>query len=157
MDFFFARDHFVSTWLVLHRVGDRHFGRFVIVFVDLLVIVGSWVNEHAAYADQVFRFVLGDDSSFDRIGNSAGYGCLSWAKHLDRLFHPFDGNFGDHHSRWLNRQVRCQYRQQVCVTFALSCQCRSKCGSNWSVLAADHQVNMSDFVPVASQCFTNIH
>ncbi|GIW95302.1 MAG: hypothetical protein KatS3mg110_3343 [Pirellulaceae bacterium] len=44
----FAGDHFVGSRLALHRVTDCQLRRFIIVFVNLLVILGGRVDEHTA-------------------------------------------------------------------------------------------------------------
>src|SRR5947209_9107231 len=79
------RDYLVDLGLVLHRSLDRQLGGFVVEFIDLGVILGVPVNEHATDNHQAFGLILGDDAARHAIGDGLGNRLLGGPEHLHGL------------------------------------------------------------------------
>src|SRR4051812_5590807 len=69
--FILARDDLVDTGLAAHRVLECFLRGLVVVVVDLLVVLGVPMDEHAANAYEVFGLLFRDDI----LGNAVGH-CL---------------------------------------------------------------------------------
>src|SRR4051812_18198286 len=64
---------------------DRFLGGAIIVVLDLLVVGGFPMDEHADANEEVVGFVLGNDTFRDAVGHSLRHRVLSGAEHLHGL------------------------------------------------------------------------
>lgn len=152
----FLGDHFGGGRLALHGVGDRVLGRLIVVVVDLLIIFGSWMDEDAANDQQIFCLILRNDAFADAVRNGFGNRSLCRAEHLQNLLDALHRYLGDHNRRRLDGHVWLENCQKVRVTFALIDQSIGECGANRAVFAANHEVDVSDFVAVSGECFADV-
>ena len=148
-------DHFADAGLTLHRTGDRELGGVVVVLENLPIVSRFPVNEDATNDAQRFGLILGNDPFGNRVSNGLGNSVLGWTKHLNGLLGTLDRDFGDHHGRWLNGQVRGQNGQQVAVTMALIGEGIGKCDADRTRLVSDQQVDVSNLIAFTGQSFTN--
>lgn len=152
----FLGDHFGSGRLALHRVGDSVLGRLIVVVVDLLVIFSRWMDENTANDQQVFCLILRNNAFADAVRDGFGDGGLSRAEHLQNLLDALHRHLGDHHGRRLNGHVWLENGQKVRVAFALIDKRVGERGANGAVFAADHEVDVSDFVAVTRESFADV-
>ena len=153
---FLAAD-FLGGGLVLHRAGDGEFGGFVVVFEDFFVVLGVPMDEHAADDAEFFALVLGNHALFDRIGDRLGDRELCGAEHLHGLLGAFDRDLGHQHRGRFDGQVRFEHRQQIAVSLALPRQGVGERCANGTILFANQQIDMGDFIALAHQRFANMH
>ncbi len=150
-------EHLGSTGLTLHRAGDRELGGLVVVFEDLLVVSGIPLNEHAADNYEVFKIMPIEHFCFDAVRDRFGNGILRRAKHLDRLFRPLDRDLGDHDRGRFDGQIRGQHGEQIAVPLRLRGQRVCERVAHRSGFVTDQQVNMSDFIAITHERFTDVH
>jgi hypothetical protein len=91
------------------RAGDGALDRFargaVVVILDLLVVGGQPVDEHAHANEQVVGLRGRDRAVFDTVGHGHRDRALRRSEHLHRLFGAFDRDLVEHHGRGFGQQV----------------------------------------------------
>jgi len=115
------------------------------------------VNKHAAHDHKILALVEWQHAVRDAIGNRFRDGGLRGTEHLDRLFHPLDRDLGHQDRGRFDRQVRRKHGEQIRMTGTLAGQGVRERDPDRSVLAANHQVDMGNLIPVTSQRFPNMH
>jgi serine/threonine-protein kinase len=151
------RQNLVDFRLVFHGSLDGELGGLVVVLVNLAVVLGLPVDEHAADDDQVIDLGLADGPLRDAVGDGLGHGRLSRAEHLHRLGRALDRHLGDEDRGRLAQQVRRQHGQQVRVPLFLVRQRRGESRAHGAVLRANQQINVGDLVAFANQRLADEH
>ncbi len=150
-------DHLVRRGLVTHGIGDGHFGRLVVVVVDLLLVFGFGMNEHLADDDEIFRLVLGDHPVGDGVGDRLGDRRLGGTEHQSGLVHPFDRDLGDHDRGGFDGDVGREDGEQIAVPLALPRQGVGERTADGSAFGPDQQIDVSNLVAITRERLSDMH
>src|SRR5262245_2561996 len=99
------RDDLLWRWIARNRALNRFFGRLIVVILNLLVVGGIPMDEHADAYKKIIRLGRRDDTACDTVGNRLGDGTLRRAKHLDRLLGILDRHLVEQDGRGLAHKV----------------------------------------------------
>src|SRR5262245_36813066 len=83
-------DDVSRPWLAIDSAGQRFLGGAIIEVLDLLVVVGFPMDEHADADEEIVGLGRRDDAFRNRIGDRLGNAILGRAEHLDRLLGALD-------------------------------------------------------------------
>lgn len=157
MLFTFSLDDIVDLRLASHCVFDGQFRGVVVVLVNLRIVGRFPVDENAA-DDDVFIGLVFRDHAFGNAVNDCTSDCrLCRAEHLHGLLGAFDRHFRDHDRSRFANQVRRDDGEQARVAGTLCRECVGKSHAHWTVLIANEQIDVGDFIAVANEAFADKH
>jgi hypothetical protein len=97
--------------LAFDGAGEGFLGGAIVEVLDLLVVLGFPVDEHANGDEEIVGLVGRDDAFGDGISDRLSHGMLSGAEHLHRLARVLDGHLVVQDRRWLTHKVRRDQRE----------------------------------------------
>src|SRR4029079_17726572 len=97
--------------LAFDGAGEGFLGGAIVEVLDLLVVLGFPMDEHANGDEEIVGLVRRDDAFGDGVGNRLGHGVLSGAKHLHRLARVLNGHLVVQDRRRLTHKVRRDQRE----------------------------------------------
>src|SRR5262249_18438891 len=94
-----------GLWLTLHGASDSFFCGAIVEVLNLLVVFGFPVDEHADGDEEIIGLIRRDDAFSDGIGHSLRYGMLGRPEHLHCLACILDCHFVVQNRRGLTHKV----------------------------------------------------
>ena len=145
------RGDFGRLRLALDGAGEGFLGGAIVEVLDLLVVLGFPVNEHADGDKEIVGLVGGDHAFGDGIGHSLGDGILGRAEHLHRLARILDGDLVVEDRRGLAQKVRRNHRKQGGEAVLVVGQGIAERRLDGAAARTEKQIDMSDFVAVTDK------
>ena len=149
--------HALRCRIAFHRARDGFLRRRVVEVLNLLVVVGFPVDEHADADEQVISGRKRNDAFSDRVRNRLGDAMLRGAKHLNRLLGVLDGDLVEQDRVRLDQQVRRNHREQRREAVLVVDQRVRKGFFSRRAARTHDQIDVRNFIAVANQRFANAH
>ena len=135
-------NHISCLGLASNSALDGLFGCLIIPILNTLINICFMVDKYAHANKHVISFFDRNRAISNAIHDRHGNTTLCRTKHLNSLTTILDGNFVEHHGRWLCHQIRCNHCQKTINTFLLIGQSATKsvfrCATTWP----HDQINM---------------
>src|SRR5690242_10060901 len=141
--------------LAFDGASDGFLHGAIVEVLDLLVVLGFPMDEHADADEQIVSLVGGDHAFGDGIGDRLGHGVLRGAEHLHGLACVLDGHLVVE-DRWgLAEKVRRDHREQRGEAILVVGQCIAERLFDGAATRTNEQIDMSNFVAVADERLAN--
>ena len=98
--------------LAAHRARDQFLRGLIVEVLNLLIVLGVPMNEHANADEEIVSFAYRDNARRDTVGDSLGDAMLGRSEHLHGLGRILDRHFVEQNGRGLDEQVRRHNREQ---------------------------------------------
>src|SRR5262245_17287632 len=145
------RGDFGGLRLALDGAGDGFLGGAVVEVLDLLVVLGFPVNEHAYGDIKIVGLVGGDHAFGDGISHGLGDGVLCRPEHLHRLARILDGDLVVKDRRGFAEKVRRNNRKQGGEAVLVVGQGIAERRLDGAATRTEKQIDMGDFVAVTDK------
>src|SRR5262245_11343906 len=145
------RGDFGGLRLALDGAGDGFLGGAIVEVLDLLVVLGFPVNEHADGDIEIVGLVGGDYAFGDGISHGLGDGVLCRAEHLHRLARILDGDLVVKDRRGFAEKVRRNHRKQGGEAVLVVGQRIAERRLDGAAARTEKQIDMGDFVAVTDK------
>ena len=137
--------------LALDGARDGFLGRLIVVLLDLLVVVGFPMDEHADRDEQVIGLGERDHAFGDRIGDGLGDAGLRRAEHLNGLLGVLDGDLVEEDRVRLGQQVRRDDGEQRGEAVLVVDEGIGESRLGGAAARSDQQVDVGDFIAFADE------
>src|SRR4029077_4518793 len=143
-----------GSWLTLHGASDGFLGGAIVEVLDLLVVLGFPVNEHADGDVEIVRLVGGNPPFCHGVGDGLGHGVLRRTEHLHRLARVLDRHLVVE-DRWgLREKVGRDHRKKRGEAVLVVGQSIAERGLHSAAAGTDQQIDVSNFIAVTDERFT---